>query len=70
MPTCAFAPCDQVTECSLVGGCVNQRFIRPEQSVADADPVKTGARSLAGTKPARTNRDPAWIKRRRKAIAR
>ena len=34
----------------------------------DVDPVKPGARKLAGTKPARTNRDPALIKRSRKAL--
>lgn len=34
----------------------------------DVDPVKPGARKLAGTKPARTNRDPALITRRRKAL--
>lgn len=32
----------------------------------DVDPVKPGARKFAGTKPARTDRDPARIKRVRK----
>lgn len=33
MATCAFLPCDQVTECCLEGGCLKQRgFV---QSVVD-----------------------------------
>ena len=66
--TCAFAPCIGVADCAMVGGCVERRF-GPAPTRAAAD-LKDGARALAGTKPARTNRDPARIKRRRKVVLR
>ncbi len=65
MNTCAFVGCYEVEQCPLVGGCVMQRFPAPAPRVSD---IKDGARALAGIKPARTNRDPALIKRRRKAL--
>ena len=68
MISCAFLPCAQVTACCLVGGCIQQRFGSPRQSASTVDPLKTGAKTLVGTKPARTNRDPARIKRRRKQL--
>ena len=67
MPTCAFLPCAEIDprDCPLAGGCVNQRFVRQEFKGTD---LKDGARALAGIKPARTNRDPSQIRRRRKAL--
>ena len=41
-----------------------------ETGAHDVDPVKKGARKLAGTKPAHPPRDPAKITRKRKAITR
>lgn len=63
--TCAFTSCDEVSRCPLVGGCVRTRFAAVDPNATN---LKKGARALAGTKPARTNRDPARIKRKRKAL--
>lgn len=63
--TCAFAPCQAAVACALEGGCVALRF---PKRVAHGDDLKKGSRKLAGDKPARTNRDPALIKRRRKPL--
>ena len=66
--SCAFFSCAEVEECAMVGGCVQKRFPAPGQNAVTDESVKDGARKLAGTKPARTNRDPRFIKRRRKAL--
>jgi hypothetical protein len=63
--TCAFVGCDETDTCAMVGGCVRTRFAAVDPN---ANNLKKGARALAGTKPARTNRDPALIKRKRKAL--
>lgn len=63
--TCAFVDCAEAKRCALVGGCVNQRF---EPSASNASDLKKGARKLVGTAPARTNRDPRFIKRNRKPL--
>lgn len=62
--TCAFAACGDVDACALEGGCVTTRFAHVP-TYARAETLKKGARALAGTKPARTNRDPAVIARSR-----
>lgn len=65
--SCAFLPCEQVERCCLTadGSCHRKKF---PQSVAHRDTLKKGARALVGTKPARTNRDPAKIKRKQKQL--
>lgn len=63
--TCAFASCVEATSCGMAGGCVERRFGRaPTREVQHE--LRQDARALAGTKPARTNSDPALIKRTRK----
>ena len=66
--TCAFWPCEDVSECSMVGGCVKIRFATTTGTCAVAqEPIRDHARALAGTEP-RALRDPVFIKRRRKAL--
>lgn len=49
--SCAFLPCDQVSECAFgPGQCVQKRFPKP-QGKAQGDVLKKGARALAGSKP-------------------
>ena len=60
--TCAFVRCEDAEACGLVGGCTQRRF----QAVACVD--DRPRRSLAGVRPARANRDPSTIKRRRRMI--
>lgn len=62
--TCAFVSCAEADGCCLVGGCVAKRCIASPKGASD---IKKGARALAGTKP-RPSRDPAHIKRTRKAL--
>lgn len=65
--TCAFEPCAPDT-CPLAGGCVRQRFpghFLPKPAVSE---LKKNAPALNGTLPGRTNRDPRFIKRKRKAL--
>ena len=62
--TCAFVRCEDAEACALVGGCTQRRF----QAVESVD--YRPRRALAGDKPARTNRDPSTIKRRRRSIIR
>lgn len=67
--TCAFLPCDQVTECCLPGGCITKRFGKMGgKNAATQDTLRDNAPALNGTKPGRTNRDPALIKRKRKPL--
>jgi len=40
----------------------------PKLSPLEAEGLKKNARAFAGAKPARTNRDPALIKRKRKPL--
>lgn len=72
MSTCAFVPCAEAASCALVGGCVARRFAHvpryEPRSAREADGIKETAPALNGVKPARTNRDPARIKRKRKAL--
>lgn len=71
-PSCATAPCADVTDCALSGGCVVERFgpqVPSRASWQAADGVKDGAPALNGTK-ARASRDPRFIQRRRKALSR
>lgn len=65
--SCSFLPCSQVERCCLTadGSCHMKQY---PPTAAHQDALKKGARALAGTKPARTNRDPRLIKRRRKAL--
>ena len=60
--SCAFAPCAEVTTCALAGGCATRLVPQTDTDVNDK------LTALNGTKPGRTNRDPALIKRKRKAI--
>ncbi len=64
--TCAFVACDAAVRCCLPGGCITQRF--GKLNTVAQDEVRCGARKLAGEKHARTNRDPALIKRTRKRL--
>lgn len=67
--TCAFDDCGPATmpTCPMVGGCITARYGRQVTRLAHTD-VNDKLRALNGTLPARTNRDPTWIKRPRKAI--
>lgn len=70
--TCAFAPCREVTTCPLVGGCLLPRFGRHATrlvATTNSD-VNDKLPALNGILPGRTNRDPRFIKRPRKAIQR
>ena len=53
----------------MVGGCLKTRFAMAAlpRSYNDTDKLPK-AKALNGTKPARTNRDPRFIKRKRKAL--
>jgi hypothetical protein len=68
--SCAFLDCKDVTTCCLAGGCVVTRF--PEQqgrrTLAHSDHEQPKSQALNGTKPGRTVRDPALIKRARKPL--
>jgi len=64
--TCAFLPCEQADVCCLPKGCVQRRF-KPAL-VQERELPKSKA--FNGTEPARTNRDPALIQRRRKPLTR
>ena len=63
MTSCAFTSCYESESCSLVGGCTRRRF-----GSAESWATNTKLKAMNGTKPARTNRDPSFIKRPRKAI--
>ena len=63
--TCAFEGCLRPEACCLVGGCVQQRFAQTPV----AEHVLPASKALNGTKP-RPVRDPARIRRPRKAITR
>lgn len=67
--TCALLPCADVPICALSGGCVvrNLRFVQPRELVERDQSLRADAKALNGTK-ARAVRDPALIKRRRKAL--
>lgn len=67
MPTCAFASCASVAFCSLPGGCIRDRFQPADPKASD---LKKNARALNGVLPGRTNRDPRFIKRKRKELTR
>jgi len=54
--SCAFLPCDQVSECAFgPGQCVQKRFGKQSNklSASATDGVKKGAKALVGTKPGR-----------------
>jgi hypothetical protein len=67
--SCAFTGCVDPANCCLVGGCVTARFGRclPRSEQLE---LKKNAMKLNGTKPARTDRDPSHIKRKRKPLTR
>lgn len=67
--TCAFLPCEQVETCALAKVCVVKRFPQPKVT-DDSAGLKDNAPALVGTKPGRTNRDPALIQRKRKPLTR
>jgi len=79
--SCAFTPCDEAETCAMVGGCVTKRFGKQPNRVRrgmletnalspkEAEGLKPTSPALNGTKP-REVRDPALIKRDRKAITR
>lgn len=69
MSTCAFVPCDQVTECCLVGGCITKRFGKAPTRNAQLELRKnTSNPTRNGINPTRASRDPRFIKRKRKAL--
>lgn len=47
---------------------VPRRFPQTAAALGRPDELKRSAPALNGTKPARTNRDPTFIKRRRKPL--
>lgn len=65
--SCAIEGCSDpmCSVCSVASRFAHVPQYQPK-SVREAEGVR--ARALAGTKPARTNRDPVWIKRKRKAL--
>jgi hypothetical protein len=70
MPSCTWVSCEEATDCAMVGGCISKRFGVQAPKIVEPSDLKDNARALAGTKPARTNRDPHKIKRHRKELTR
>jgi hypothetical protein len=76
MSSCAFTPCCDADECALIGGCVATRFPGQQpadhamrRSAANEAGLREDAPALNGTRP-REVRDPLFMPRKRKAIAR
>jgi hypothetical protein len=67
--SCAFTDCgDPLCEvCSVPRRFAHIPTSQPK-SVAEAEGVHEDARAVNGTRPARTNRDPIWVPRKRKAL--
>jgi hypothetical protein len=68
MPSCTWVSCEEATDCAMVGGCITQRFGAQVQKIVEPSELREDAKAFNGTKPARTNRDPRFIKRNRKAL--
>jgi len=62
---CAFVSCAEASACGLEGGCVARRFAPVDVSAEQQLPK---SKALNGTLP-RPSRDPWFIKRHRKALA-
>jgi len=73
--SCATEPCEAVSGCALVGGCVQTRFPGQQpheqrsmrRTLGEAEGLKASAPALNGTK-GRAVRDPRFIKRDRKPL--
>jgi hypothetical protein len=63
--SCATTGCSDPT-CPVCS--VPRRFATTGQSALAAEPLRANAPALNGQKPARTERDPRFTKRQRKAL--